>query len=222
MKTLVLGDIHGRIIWSDIIAKEQPDKIIFLGDYVSSHDDISGEQQLANLEDILNFKESRPDDVVLLRGNHDLQHMGYYWASCSGLNLIVLDNFPKERFEKLTQWVYTHDHILFSHAGVSQVWLDNCHMKVEEINSMPIDEQFAFTPDNRHDYCGESETQPPVWIRPWTLIDCKATGDWIQVIGHTTVRKCQTIPGDENIWLCDALGSGSYLIIEDKFEAREL
>lgn len=95
-------------------------------------------------------------------------------------------------------------------------------MKVEEINSMPIDEQFAFTPDNRHDYCGESETQPPVWIRPWTLIDCKATGDWIQVIGHTTVRKCQTIPGDKNIWLCDALGSGSYLIIEDKFEAREL
>lgn len=222
MKILVLGDIHGRLIWSDIITKEQPDKIIFLGDYVSSHDNIPGEQQLANLEDILNLKESRPNDVILLRGNHDLQHMGYYWASCSGLNRVVLNNFPRERFEKLTQWIYIYDHTLFSHAGVSQVWLDNCHIKVEEINNMPIDEHFAFTPDNRRDYCGESKTQSPVWIRPWTLIECKADGDWIQVIGHTTVRKCQTIRDDKNIWLCDALRYSSYLIIDDKFEERKL
>ena len=222
MKTLVLGDIHGRLIWSDILTKEQPNKIIFLGDYVSSHDNISGEQQLVNLEDILNLKEFRPNDVVLLRGNHDLQHMGYYWASCSGLNRTVLNNFPKGRFEKLSQWIYIQDNILFSHAGISQVWLDNCHIKVEEINNMPIDEHFAFTPDNRYDYCGESKTQPPTWIRPWILMECKAKGNWTQVIGHTSVKKCQIVPEDKNIWLCDALGSGSYLIIEDRFEAREL
>ena len=40
MKTLVLGDIHGEH-WYDIIEDEQPDKIIFLGDYVSTHENIS-------------------------------------------------------------------------------------------------------------------------------------------------------------------------------------
>ena len=38
---LVIGDIHGRTIWKNIIEEENPDKIIFLGDYVSTHEDIS-------------------------------------------------------------------------------------------------------------------------------------------------------------------------------------
>ena len=70
MKILVLGDIHGRTIWKDIIEKENPDKIIFLGDYVSTHDNISADQQLSNLNNILNYKEESSDKVILLRGNH--------------------------------------------------------------------------------------------------------------------------------------------------------
>lgn len=67
---LVIGDIHGRTIWKDIIEKEDPDKVIFLGDYVSTHEDISSTQQINNLGDILTYKENNPDKVVLLRGNH--------------------------------------------------------------------------------------------------------------------------------------------------------
>ena len=52
MRTLVLGDIHGKTIWKDIIKKENPDKVIFLGDYVTTHDDISSEKQIANLETV--------------------------------------------------------------------------------------------------------------------------------------------------------------------------
>ena len=70
MKTLVLSDIHGKTIWKDIIEKENPDKVIFLGDYVSTHDDISSIQQIDNLEDILTYKEDNLDKVILLRGNH--------------------------------------------------------------------------------------------------------------------------------------------------------
>ena len=69
MKILVLGDIHGRTIWKDIIEKESPDKIIFLGDYVSTHDNISADQQLSNLNNILDYKEESSDKVILLRGN---------------------------------------------------------------------------------------------------------------------------------------------------------
>lgn len=36
MKTVIVGDIHGRTIWKDILEKEQPDRVVFLGDYVST------------------------------------------------------------------------------------------------------------------------------------------------------------------------------------------
>lgn len=70
MKTLALGDIHGKTIWKDIIKKENPDKVIFLGDYVTTHEGISSEQQISNLEEILTYKEENSDKVILLRGNH--------------------------------------------------------------------------------------------------------------------------------------------------------
>ena len=72
MKILVLGDIHCRTIWKDIIEKENPDRVIFLGDYVSTHEDISSTQQINNLVDILTYKENNQDKVVLLRGNHKI------------------------------------------------------------------------------------------------------------------------------------------------------
>ena len=78
MKYLVLGDIHGRECWKDIIPKENPDRIIFLGDYVSTHDGVDSEVQINNLKEILDLKSSLQDRVILLRGNHDMQHLGYF------------------------------------------------------------------------------------------------------------------------------------------------
>lgn len=73
MKITVIADIHGRTCWHNIIEKEKDsDKIIFLGDYVSTHEDISEDQQCSNLEDILNYKEANPNKVILLRGNHKI------------------------------------------------------------------------------------------------------------------------------------------------------
>ena len=85
MKILVMGDIHGRPFWKDIIELETPDKVIFLGDYVSTHEDYTGEEQFNNLVDIMDAKEHWKDRMIMLRGNHDLQHLGYPWAECSGL-----------------------------------------------------------------------------------------------------------------------------------------
>ena len=69
---LVIGDIHGKTIWKDIIKKENPDRVVFLGDYVSTHDNISSEVQIANLNDILVYKEANSSKVILLRGNHKI------------------------------------------------------------------------------------------------------------------------------------------------------
>ena len=56
-KILVLGDIHGRTLWKNIVDLEQPDLTIFLGDYVSTHDhSVTEQMQIENLEDILQYK----------------------------------------------------------------------------------------------------------------------------------------------------------------------
>ena len=179
MKILVLGDIHGRTIWKDIIEKESPDKVIFLGDYVSTHDNISADQQLSNLNNILNYKEESSDKVILLRGNHDTQHLGYYWAECSGWDPKIWQymsesNF-KERFLNLTQWVHIDDDlkVIFSHAGISNIWMNNSNIdSVYDINKLEPSELFGFTPDSPYDYYGNSITQPPTWIRPQALCKC--------------------------------------------------
>ena len=82
MKTLVLGDIHGRTCWYDIIVDEQPDKIIFLGDYVSTHENISAEQQCSNLEDILNFKEGFGESEVSDTLAISVEEIGRRMESC--------------------------------------------------------------------------------------------------------------------------------------------
>lgn len=234
-KILILGDIHGRTIWKDIIKKENPDKIIFLGDYVSTHEGISSEQQISNLEEILSYKEDNLDKVILLRGNHDTQHLGYYWAQCSNYDNYVASKMSSGefllRFTKLTGWVYVDDHLktIFSHAGVSKVWMDTIlkESDIHNINDYGMREEFGFTPNWRGDCYGNSTTQPPTWIRPETLCDCNYP-EWNQIVGHTPVRKNIVNIGKienlkESIWLCDALGIKQYLIIDnDKVIPRSL
>lgn len=239
MRQIVIGDIHGRRIWKDIVQREKGDldRAIFLGDYVSTHEGISSEDQISNLIEILDYKEQNPDNVILLRGNHDLQHLGYYWAECSGLNVDVMrwlsspDN--KDRFLKDTQWLYLDkdSKVIFSHAGVSKIWLDtikeylnskgvsvdNDKQALDVINDIDPCELFGFTPDSVFDMYGDSVTQPLTWIRPQALCKCNVEG-WDQVVGHTAVRKicdlCKTTKKHRHIILCDALGHKEYLVID--------
>lgn len=196
-KIVVLGDIHGRTCWYDIIEKENPDLTIFLGDYVSTHDrNITAEQQCSNLEDILNYKEANPDKVILLRGNHDMQHLGYSWAKCSGYFSSVANWMVsiKDRFLNLTQWIYIHDDIIFSHAGLSKTWCKSIGFddysdinSLYRINDINPSEVFGFTPERLSDWSGDSKTQPLTWIRPYSLIT-DALDDYIQVVGHTKLN----------------------------------
>ncbi|NDE60320.1 MAG: hypothetical protein EB010_13055, partial [Acidimicrobiia bacterium] len=74
MKTIIIGDIHGRNIWKDIVSKESYDRVIFVGDYFDSFD-IPGIDQIYNFNEICNFAKSSLKEVVLLVGNHDLHYM---------------------------------------------------------------------------------------------------------------------------------------------------
>jgi hypothetical protein len=194
MKTIVIGDIHGRTIWKDIVHENKDaDRFIFLGDYVSTHDrDMTDAQQITNLMDIIDFarfeNELTPGRVVLLRGNHDMQHLGYHWAECSGLCREVYKWMVdyKDTFLENTQWVFVEDNIVYSHAGVSNVWMDiNGLTDINQINDLTPSEKFGFTPCKMSDYSGDSVTQPPIWIRPWGLFE-SAFGNYTYVVGHTS------------------------------------
>lgn len=229
MKILVLGDTHGRTIWKFIIDKEAPDKVIFLGDYVASHEGISAEIQLNNLEDILTFKEDFPDKIILLRGNHDLRELGYYWAECfpnePDVQKVMSTEPLKSRFEKLTQWIHVEENlkVMFSHAGVSKIWMEDNNIKsAHDINELDFSELFGFTPDNLYDQSGYSVTQPPTWIRPASLLECNVD-EYDQIVGHTPFRKIikEVAPNGRNIWFCDTQREGKYLIIDNgKFQPK--
>jgi hypothetical protein len=232
-KIVVIGDIHGRDVWNTIVDQNaDADLFVFLGDYVSTHEGISDEDQLNNFFDILQYKEDNPDRVILLRGNHDMQHLGYYWAECSGFFRRVARELCKpevrERYLRDTQWVYVYNNIVFSHAGISQRWFSDAGVAtVEDINTLEPSELFGFRPCKMSDYYGISETQGPTWIRPQTLIEY-ALPDWTQVVGHTTAKCIFNVReavikqyGEEfvdknapDILICDTLPR-EYLIIED-------
>ena len=246
MKIIVFGDIHGRNCWKDIV-KQHPnaDKYIFLGDYVSTHEDISSEVQCINLRDILDFKTANPDKVILLRGNHDMQHLGYSWAECSGYDRVV-GNYMydiKNEFLSKTQWIYVDNNIVYSHAGISEVWMKNIGLEnIEDINKLEPSEKFGFWPCKMSDYSGDSPTQPLTWVRPWTLLDY-SFGKYTYIVGHTGYNhKVRNINEDaiaaykesylfdkdsdhdkrvidkwkqtNQIWCCDALPN-EYIIVED-------
>ncbi len=230
MRNLILGDIHGRPFWSDIIDKELPDRIIFLGDFVTTHELYSPEQQIQQLKDVLALKDElatleQPIEVIILRGNHDTQGLGYYWAKCFpyayGCQEMHHDQPLGQEFLSKSQWCYQipGTNIICSHAGISKVWLKNIGYTegsiVDFINALEPSEKFAFTGDHWDNY-GESETQPCTWIRPNTLEECNIEG-YKQVVGHTgTHGKCCSMKmntGDD-LWMCDALQQKEYLIIE--------
>ena len=73
MKILVLGDVHSRSEVFEILNREidQVDLVIFLGDFVSTHYKITEEEQIRVCNEIFEWKESMPEKIVLLRGNHN-------------------------------------------------------------------------------------------------------------------------------------------------------
>ena len=235
-KFVIIGDVHGRTQWKKIV-EDNPDadKFIFLGDYVSSHDGISGTQQIDNCIAILEFKEDNPDKVVLLRGNHDIQHLGYSWAECCGFDREVYDWMAngdvKREFLDDTQWVYVYNDIVFSHAGITKRWFeDSGCKKVEDINNLEPSELFGFRPCKFSDYYGISKTQGPTWVRLLTLAEHALPG-YTYVVGHTTVKRITNIkdladpeefPNCPNIWACDCMPN-EYLVYENnEFKVKKI
>lgn len=147
MKTLTIGDIHGRSDWKrflfgdidlykewrrnadinrvdtlkSIIPMYDYDKIIFVGDYVDSFT-VSNIDMIVNLQDIIHLARFERDRVVLLIGNHDVQYFIPGVPGCSGIRPEMMWDLQNlfQRDRNLFHAAYQYKDWLWTHAGINE------------------------------------------------------------------------------------------------------
>lgn len=135
MKTVTIGDVHGRDDWkkavyqmdengnpAECLLGKSIDMAIFIGDYVDSFDK-SNLDILNNLKEIIQLKKDYPDNVTLLLGNHDVAYIRQD-IRISGFRMAMMHDLY-ELFQKnkdLFQMAYQKDSVLWTHAGVHKGW----------------------------------------------------------------------------------------------------
>ena len=228
MKTVIIGDLHGLSVWKDIVNYENPDKVIFVGDYFDSFN-IPYDKQIENFLDLIEYKEKSGGDVILLIGNHDYHYLPYINdTSTSGYqskyaNLI---KHTVEDYQHHLQIAYQFDDFLVTHAGVSEEFMDENFDKWSEDTVVEhLSDLFEYKPNkflfNGLDPYGDNTYQTPIWIRPRSLMAANKTSElkrrYVQIIGHTQVRRIDTKGGATGgrYYFIDCLPtSGQYMIVD--------
>lgn len=228
MKQLVLGDMHGRFdCVRAIYEREQPDSVVMLGDYVDSHEPISDMDQYCAVFELLDLRdkhiESGRGEFTLLIGNHDFHYLygdplrerytqwddtRVKWAND------VFDMLVERDVLKAVHIDNEH-RTVFSHAGITNTWLRENNLRLEDINPLLKSDLepfrfYRYGPPTG--YCVENS---PIWVRPNALKSDMYTDEdgvkWRQVVGHTPTPQ---IVAEQNLVQCDTLPR-QYLIIEN-------
>ena len=124
MKIIAIGDLHGKDCWKGVDIKKY-DTIIFIGDYTDSYV-LPNEAIYESLLQLIALKKANPEKVILLLGNHDIQYLFFPDFRCSGfrpesqsdLTALFLSN------TECFQVAFQHMNYLFTHAGVSNSWMN--------------------------------------------------------------------------------------------------
>jgi hypothetical protein len=236
MKTLILGDTHGRSNWKQVL-ETHPDagRVVFMGDYFDSFD-ISGVEQLHNFKEIIRFKEETDKEVIMLIGNHDHHYLdvGETYSGYKAAHKWDFNDALKKNMHHL-QIAYLLDDVLFTHAGVSPIWMEDTfggNVWTRETIVVDLNEMYRVKPrmfNFSHlgwDPSGDSVEQGPLWIRPRSLMKSNKGDDGLkkhfrQVVGHTQVINIfDSFVASEKAmgsryYLVDAMESGGYVIYED-------
>jgi hypothetical protein len=127
MKTLTIGDIHGRPDWRDVDITKY-DRVIFVGDLMDeSRQLIEDNEMYFNTRDILLLKEENPEKVQIIPGNHDLPYMfSYDHSPCSRFRRNMYNRIHELYTEKkqLFTPAYQIGKHIWTHAGILKEWYD--------------------------------------------------------------------------------------------------
>ncbi len=233
MKTLIIPDLHGKSNWKLMIYQEHPDRVVFLGDYFDCYGEFSAAEQIHNFKEIVEYKNSDKAEVIMLIGNHDHHYfpeIGYTGTSGyqKGAVKYELERCIDENRKHL-QMAYEFDNFLCTHAGVSEIFMDQVFGKdgwniddiAGELNELFIHKPHAFT-FNGIDGYGDDPEQTPIWIRPRSLMkankDSEIKKKYIQIVGHTKVLRIDSGKSTGGrYYFVDSLDTNAeYLVIENK------
>lgn len=223
LRTISIGDIHGRTIWKEIDPTKY-DKIIFVGDYVDSFVYSDVEIQ-SNLLDLIQFKKENLDKVILLLGNHDIQ---YYFLGegfgCGGFRPSMAENLRQIylHHKDLFQVAYQYQNYLWTHAGISNGWyewnqkeLDDFKERFDVVDYADLFNKLLLTNQNRllHQVGRCRKGSYPFGGITWA--DRRETStDYVsgihQIVGHSIIDQI-TKYGDDN-------GSIRYIDVLEKIE----
>ena len=225
MQILVVPDVHGRDYWKRAeIYIDSVDKAVFIGDYFDSFT-VGYDLQMANFKNILDFKKKYPDKVCLCWGNHESSY--YLDERCSGYqsSYARFIKYVLNECKDLLEIVYIFGKWVFSHAGVSSVWMQRCGLEnIEGINDLFKSNPNYFKWAGPCTY-GDNVVEGPLWIRPGSLQKYACAG-YNYIVGHTELKynpHCIISDTGRGIVCCDNGGSKSMVLVDtDKNKWKEL
>lgn len=231
MKTAIIGDLHGKNCWKKLLKDkiESLDKIIFMGDY--SDDSwvyFTDKEIIDNLKEVVEFKRKNKNKVELLIGNHDFQYIvGYPTASryrksyAKEMHRIFNEN------EKLFKIIYIKNNYIFTHAGITNGWIDYIKKKynIKNISINNIEKEIDKVYKSDKEDCniasfrrgGLNKFAGPLWADTEDLIEDAWTG-YNQVAGHNRVKPLSIIKKEiekenYNIYLADHFDTNQDILL---------
>ena len=212
MKVLVIPDMHLKT-WMFKLIREIPenlyDKIVFLGDFVDEFNQQANRQLYQEmLEQVKSFVVGNPKVHVCL-GNHDISYV-YEWLE-SGFSFPMCSYVRKFMDQFITEpnvsVIHKIDNVLFSHGGLSDLWIDNylddyfqidrnCHKLEKSVdNIVKVTNSMLAIKDTAQSLWMDVA---PLWLRPnddYSIYRLHKQGELYQVMGHTPV-KCTYVTKD--------------------------
>lgn len=133
---IIVPDVHCRDFYKPVLTvKDKP--IIFLGDYMDpySYEGFTDKQGIENLEEIIDFARNN-NNVTLLVGNHDCSWIwdALRWERTSYLHYKELHKLYRDNIDLFNSCIKLDD-TLFTHAGVSDGWVDHINTMLEHKES---------------------------------------------------------------------------------------
>lgn len=219
MRILVCGDLHCKVNLLEAALKcTEWDYFVFLGDACDNWG-ATQEDNIRIIERLIELKDEYGERFIWIIGNHD---WGYYDTSyrmsghihegSASIYYLLKDH--------IKDWQISH-HIgrfLFSHAGLSERWLDEVASPLanESFAHKPfgtIIEELKYKPGLNNPLNnigllsnGFSDNPSPLWMRPDEGV-LPPQMHRIQIVGHTPVRRIEQ--SETGFICCDTLSQDS-------------
>lgn len=210
MKVLVIPDVHLKPLLflhaAEIMRRGTADRAVCLMDIPDDwHKEKEIELYKQTYDAAIAFAKEFPD-TKWCYGNHDLS---YIWGCLeSGFSAAAFYTVQEKLMELQDampqdhpiQYVHQIDHVLFSHGGISQ---DFVEMYFPESRCKDVEE--VTDGINRFGSDKMWQEDSPIWLRPQhTRIKMYMSEEYLQVVGHTPVEK---IEREGNVISCDVFST---------------